>query len=1241
VTQRSQPSLPFDGPREAVAPPSQYRFSAVDGRRGAAIDRLNFALDALLEEAFRGDGITLNNETGVSRGHYAKRLEVHQSYLCKACCQTLDKWDARLKEKYDGLSPTAHAFVQRVRSDSNTEAGIVTRRNRIFLKHYADLFGISAKNLSRSLGQALQDLEGELAGQLKSPERPKPTRRSKTKRSPDPDHSGGTLLQEIDSELVGTRRVSSSERAESVLTPDAEPGPEAGAKQAADLDAILIAHDSSPSGLHLTRRGKLGRAHYAGRLGVRERSLAPEARALLAAWDAKVAKRNGGLNPLARRFLDAVEADRASTEGIVTSERRMVDVPHYAAMLGASVAGIKFALGDQWPSISETLAARGELRTPLERKLLSEVAKDTAEEGRPKLGREGRINRRYYAERLGVWAVTLSQGCRDVLEQLDQEHGGASNAEARLDDMRRWLEDHYARRALPVRDGKIDRKLFQEAFALKGGTFMIRYPGIRALFDEFDARASAENYRSASTDTDLERLRSALEDDPDLNKDRLTVNRPKLEAKTGIPIGYLQRSPFIEAIRSHEAKILHRAQQSAIDPFISGRIFVFSDLPASWSRAFLTQIGAQFSKAFSHTLDRENLKPRYLAFYDLLIWFGTADNVHCRAVLATVAAGQLPHPDDWEQGVYAYRDQIVLEIKEGLRSKVQADGAIASIRRVLTHMDPVLPALQNDLPGIKYAKAFVVHRASVAEATPASQPGSNYIEFVNNMLRQAADRFKVDLDHDEAVRFTEVLATEMGDTPDLPSDVAHAILLVLNRRLKAIGDAAAAVMAEAREAIAEGERLLKEADIDASGFYKEYASYQAISSGRRHLLRQWFPSPVALDGPIDDRARRRSTANLLALAKAEFDGILPGSANPKAAAEVGQFFQKRYNELGTRERLLCLLNPSKDACGAALTLYLVESGANVAVGRTLGHDCLEDASQSGFKLITGHKARAKGKPIYAELPSDADSVKAVAWYAEHSTRYRLQVSTTEAKSLFLLQDGERCQLAPPHWYTDWFKKFASRIPALHQANVTPSMLRPSVLLKAALENDGRLQVGRAIGQHGQAVTRGYQEKLPVRMLRDQHMRRFQRHFETRVLQNAIDVAQSLGISAEEFDQRVNDLQSTGLGTFCADPYLRPGSEGQRCRTVDCWRECPQLLVVANVDAIALLQIWQASLQEAQGDWERDHPERWGDVWLPWLCLTEVVQKKMSRGLLLLTWRQAETRAAELRSEPNYVPPRPF
>src|SRR5690606_17561376 len=280
----------------------------------------------------------------------------------------------------------------------------------------------------------------------------------------------------------------------------------------------------------------------------------------------------------------------------------------------------------------------------------------------------------------------------------------------------------------------------------------------------------------------------------------------------------------------------------------------------------------------------------------------------------------------------------------------------------------------------------------------------------------------------------------------------------------------------------------------------------------------------------------------------EFDGFLPGLGNRRALTDLGQFFQKRYLELGPKESLSSFLNPSRDATGAALTLYLVESGANVSVGRTLDVDCIEPASEPGFKLITGHKARARGKPIYAELPSDSPAVRALEWYAAQSVRFRAKVDGEEVRCLFLHQVSDRCQLATPHWYTHWFKSFASRIPAFHQTDVTPSMIRPSVLLKAALENDGRLSVGRAIGQHSHAVTRGYQEKLPIRLLRDQHMRRFQRHFETRVLQEVVDVARSLGITAEEFEQRIDELQASGLGTFCADPYSRPGSEGQRCQS---------------------------------------------------------------------------------------------
>jgi|GEM_PF-6031182 len=57
---------------------------------------------------------------------------------------------------------------------------------------------------------------------------------------------------------------------------------------------------------------------------------------------------------------------------------------------------------------------------------------------------------------------------------------------------------------------------------------------------------------------------------------------------------------------------------------------------------------------------------------------------------------------------------------------------------------------------------------------------------------------------------------------------------------------------------------------------------------------------------------------------AEFDGILPGVANKKAASNFGRFFAARYIEYGRLGMLAPFLNPIRDTCGAALTLYLIE-----------------------------------------------------------------------------------------------------------------------------------------------------------------------------------------------------------------------------------------------------------------------------------------------------------------------------
>jgi hypothetical protein len=1213
---QEQGQLPFQTIDKVDQSEGDQVFIGSDGRRGPAVNRMNAALALLLENDQKNGCLVLNPAGGVSRKHYASELNEDKTNLVKSCVTTLKNWDDKLREVRGGLHPQARAVLDLIDTDIANSVPLPSRRGRLDLEPYAQKLGVQVGALKRALGPKLKASEAELraSGHL--------------------DEQGVAEAQQ--------RRAHGKGASEG--TAGGQRGGGKGEDHAAKLQQVLEIDDGSEKGIVLNPSGKVSRSHYAQRLNIKDGILARNASTILAAWDSKLAERHGGLNPLARRFVEAVEQDRLSDTGIIVTTMRQIDVPHYAEKLGVSAPGIKMAVGKHLPELNAKLLSEGALTTPMEKALLAQIDKELAQGLQPRLGRGGKLHRQHYAAKIGVVHQVLAQSCGKLLEQLDERYGGDSNAEARIEEMRAWLEDQYDRGLLQTRAGKVDRKGFQSRFSLKGGAFLVRYPKLITLFEEFDARVEHSGYVPADIQDDLARLRTALIA-PNLNKDRLTIDRPSLVETTGISIGRISRSPFIDELRSREQKILYQAKQSSIDPYLAGRPFVFSDL-AAWKKTFLTRLGARFKVAFSHVDDKENIKGLYYALHDLLFWIGSSEDPSCRAIIASADAGEEFDLKEWELAIFSFRDHVMSELKAKLRSKSQADVKIANVRRVLAHMQPFFPECTIDLPGVKHARSFTVHRPSMAEATTNPKSAKHvdyvdYVEFAGNILRQAADRYEVDLDQNEAAAFIEVLADELERTNDLPCDLSHAVAVVLNRRLDALRDAAMQIMGDARAELARGQMLLAAATIDAPAFYREYQDRLVPQSQRRALLRRWFPDPRKLDGEEAAAARLTATANMLALAVAEFDGILPGSTNEKATANLGQFFQKRYREVGNLELLTGLLNPDKHACGAALTLYLIESGANVAVGRTLDVDCIEDANTPGYKLVTGYKARAKGKPIYAELPSSSHAIAALSWYAEHSFRIRSNVTDDEAKTFFVQLVEGRCQLATPHWYTNWFKAFASRLTAIGGAVVTPSMIRPSVLLKAALENDGRLSVGRAIGQHGANVTRGYQEKLPIRLLRDQHMRRFQGQFEIRLLSGIADIARALGIDAKEFDRRVAELQKTGLGTFCRDPYRRPGSEGRRCTTVDCWNDCPNLILIADVESIALLQVWQQSLNEARGDWERDHPERWGDVWLPWLCLTEIVEERMSRGKLLMIWDKAIVRAAELQAQPGFIAPRPY
>lgn len=749
---------------------------------------------------------------------------------------------------------------------------------------------------------------------------------------------------------------------------------------------------------------------------------------------------------------------------------------------------------------------------------------------------------------------------------------------------------------------------------------MTRHPDIRKLFESFDARASNEGYTPAAWDDELARLKDALAGGATLDKDRLHVNRVALASTIGIDVGRLGLPRYDSLISAKDREILNQAMSSRIDPFLHDRVHAFSDLMPIWPRAFLERVGIRFKQVLA-AYAPDTTKQQHLRMLSLLSWIGTNDHASCRAVLSEARQhNRVLSEDHWEDAVFAWRDTVVATVAAGRRAHGGADAIIATMRSVLGHMASgrILPAL-SDLPGIKRAARRVRHLDSLVELAPSAETGRETIEFARRVLTETASRIGVETGRDDQ----KFLASIQVNDNDDPAETVRALLQL---RLDAVRNRAASIMSAARSDFKLGCDLLKSANVDPAAFMRSYRD-RSISDHRRQLLvGEFFPPATSEENLAIGRG------NLLALIQADQGGIPPPADGPD-----GQFFGKRYNAYGRKSMFERLLGVHRDAAAAALTLYLVDSGANISVGRTLDADALENSDLAGHRRITGIKSRAQGKPIVIDLPEDGQAIRALEWLQARLAPLAARASPEDVDRLMLTVVGTRIGLMEPWWFTGWFKNFASDLPCLAGIDATPNMLRPSVLLHAALSNDGRLAVGMAIGQHGLAVTQGYQEKHPVRLIYDEHVRRFQTAFETLVLAAVPEAAALLGVDDEVLAERLKALRPTGLGTFCA----APSDQGSPCSSVDCWNDCPHLAIVAEVEAIATLRLWQASLRECAADWERDRPERWEACWLPWLCLVDAVEHRMSRGTLLPIWNRAGRRADEIAATAGYTPPKPW
>lgn len=846
-------------------------------------------------------------------------------------------------------------------------------------------------------------------------------------------------------------------------------------------------------------------------------------------------------------------------------------------------------------------------------KTLWRTMKQDYDDGTLVLNKYGRIARMHYANLLGITKSNLTRH-RATFEYFEEKFGELkSTVVAMLPKLRAWFIDEISKGTLKIIDGKV---VVSDIVAQAGVSHSTIYNTTAAkdLISWMNDEVARLGYVPRS-DTDPALQLSQALPHVELNVDGLTINRNELWRRGVLKRGDLRRPSVKEVIRAFELKLRTAANDDPLKTVIDERAWDFSNLiEQGWPREIAVLARDLFHSGFGGVVGRE-----LYSFRDAVgVIMGHLASQTTEA--ARVSFSSICERRDISTGVWR---SLIGEVQTDLRAKfsnahqpnkarfinviidVYADGGLFPSNSY--KVSPSSSKTRRGRASLAELVAPPVPTAGMAnshtEAEPSIPETSEYVSFARWVLMQ---RETGDGDSIEDEKFLEVLEQEfVREGSLLASNPIDAIVHIITRRLGLILGAAYAMFASWRDHFERG-RSFVERGVSVP-LTSNLFSANRKSREYRAALDDFFP--VLTDAP-------QATANLLRLMMDHYGGFLPNSHHDK-------LFINRMGPLGYGSReFQAFLVPDNDAVGAAIVMYMVESGANNAVSRTLWENAVEDADELGYRKITGEKARAGGRPIYTNLHRSSKALEAIGWLSANSTLLRDNASPGEAELMFLIST-QKGRIAHPeaHWLLVFFKRLIDTIPELRDLGVTPAMIRTSVILMDAMTTQGDLRMGIARAQHDPASTSVYQIRGVTRYIYDRRYAQFQ-----------LDADRLIRDVAEK--RLAPGMKPTGTGGVC----LIGG-----CADMKCWDSCPKFALIADPPFLADLQIWGDALKEYRAEWERDRPERWNAQWLNHLILAEELTKRFRGSELSQSlrgkWKRGQAIAAERKARPDFVAPR--
>jgi hypothetical protein len=629
---------------------------------------------------------------------------------------------------------------------------------------------------------------------------------------------------------------------------------------------------------------------------------------------------------------------------------------------------------------------------------------------------------------------------------------------------------------------------------------------------------------------------------------------------------------------------------------VHGRHYDFTELE-ELGREFMSAIAAAFVK-YSSTVAAPTAQGIFSTTVGFLRWI-KANQQQLSAFVSMLRADYRQcHSYTWEEAIALWRAAVIGE--DGLTNVVKYN-KIKTLNTAVKRL-----AAFGVLPKVYLLGASRQLRASRPTRTLAEITPNNSVtlsaEILDKALLGATEKgIELQVKRD----FLKSLINETGTIVGTAEEHAKLLMKVNADRLAAVRRCAEKDFSKWVAVWNEGQGLLAKCDLS----YKEICK-RIYPHNRKGEF--WHQSVF----PENDPTRSLSRLLKYFAEHPEYRGRMVYQHRSIACA-----IQSELARFGGPEIVQKYLFPSLELTTAVMVLILCDTGANVEVARTLPADCLENSENPGYKIIKGNKMRAKGKLIADELPTrdgnhDIGCVQAILTYQEVSQSMRKLASKNDSSLLFLSTTSAVKSVSPIRW-SKAFKLFLSRHSEISHLPIQSRMIRPSVLMQAEFENQTGIIAAAALADHTSLhTTHHYVARYPTKVVWERMMREFQSLFQAVSIYSIGGAAEKLGLSAKHVRQLFGEACRNGLGVACIDPKggLQPNSKkGKTCTQLENCPSCPNRIVVATVENLRDLILFNHQLEKSRKEWEVTRPERWARVWLPWLVFTQVVMELASRG----------------------------